>query len=259
MTPETPNTNRPYAPPSNIVAVLKRLRSRKLPERIDTDYVNDAGIPGGTTARTLSGLRFLGLIDEGGVPSEDLRAIQKSTDEEYKAILSDRVKAAYAEVFGVLDPAEDSQDKILNFFRRYEPASQRPRMVIFFLGMCRESGIATVDVPRQRAMGGQSSAISRSQPAAPRSQPLPKDIGGGDRRARTATAQEFPIHPALEGLMRSLPTPGEPLSPDRRDRWLAMAEATLIFTYPEERNEVEEANDGSFLCEAAGSPNGSGN
>ena len=256
MTPET-DTNRPYGPPSNIVAVLKRLRSRKLPERIDIEYITDAGIPGGTTPRTLSGLRFLGLVDEGGAPSEDLRAIQKSTDEEYLSIMSDRVKAAYSEVFDVLDPAEDSQEKILNFFRRYEPASQRPRMVIFFLGMCRESGIATLDVPRQRAMGGQSSASSRSQPA-PRSQPLPKDISGGDRRSRTVTAQEFPIHPALEGLMRSLPTPGEPLSPDRRDQWLAMAEATLIFTYPEERNEIEEANDGSFLCEAAGSPNGSG-
>ena len=33
--------NRPYAPPSNVVTVLQRLRSINLPDRIDTDYLRD--------------------------------------------------------------------------------------------------------------------------------------------------------------------------------------------------------------------------
>jgi hypothetical protein len=151
-----------------------------------------------------------------------------STDEEYAAILSGLVRQAYAEVFNVIDPAEDSQDRIVNVFRRYTPASQRDRMVIFFLGICREAGIRTLNVPRQRAMAGTRGApISRpaATVAAPRvkEKPRPIDISG--------------VPPALEGLVRSLPPQGTPLSAGRRQQWLKMAEATLAFVYPEEKEE----------------------
>ena len=57
-------TNRPYAPPSNVVSVLQRLRSRNLPDRINTDYLRDAGISEGTVSRALFALRFFSLVDE---------------------------------------------------------------------------------------------------------------------------------------------------------------------------------------------------
>lgn len=219
-------TNRPYAPPSNVVSVLQRLRSRNLPDRINTDYLRDSGISEGTVSRALFALRFLGLIDEGGLLTESLKSIHTATDEEYKAILSGLTKEAYKEVFSVIDPSQDSQDKILNVFRRYTPASQRMRMVIFFLGMCREAGIPTFDVPKARSMTERTVKTEPKKPSIRSS--ASKEMAKTDR-----TLVLTGVNPALEGLIRTLPEPGEALSKERREQWLTMAEATLSFLYPE--------------------------
>lgn len=220
--------NRPYPPPSNVITVLHRLRSRNLPERIDSEYMRDAGIPEGTISRTLFAMRFLGLLNEASGATEPLKSIHTSTDEEYQAILSGLIREAYREVFNVVDPAEDTQDKILNVFRRYTPASQRDRMVIFFLGMCREASIPTFDVPKVRAMGGAKPSRQQTERIAKKGAgTTPKGEGGGMR------PPVIGVDPALEGLVRSLPATGEPLSPERREQWLTMAEATLKFVYPE--------------------------
>jgi hypothetical protein len=166
-----------------------------------------------------------------------------STDEEYRSILAGLIREAYREVFDVVDPAKDPQERILNVFRRYTPASQRARMVIFFLGLCREAGIATLDVPRQRAMAG-----ARRTSTAPRWRSDGEMAVAG---APTSRGRERPmadghttgLPPALEGLVRSLPPPGTPLSKERRAQWIAMAEATLAFVYLEEDAATEEVTE----------------
>lgn len=176
-------SNRPYPPPSNVSSVLFRLRSRNVPDRIDAEYLRDVNIPDGTISRTLFGLRFLKLIDEGGLLTEAAKSIVVSTDEEYKATLSGLVKEAYAEVFKVVNPAEDPQDRILNVFRRYTPGSQRPRMVTFFLGMCSEAGIPTLDTPRGRSM---------NQPSRPKQQRAAKPSGIANR-SKSSPVQPIPV------------------------------------------------------------------
>jgi hypothetical protein len=222
-----------------MVALLQRLRARNLPERIDAEYLRDAGVSEGTISRTLFGLRLVGLITEEGEPTQALRSMHTSTDEEYRSILAGLIREAYREVFDVVDPAKDSQDRILNVFRRYTPASQRARMMIFFLGMCREAGIPTLDVPRQRVMAG-----ARRTTTAPR-QGSDGEVAvagalGSRVRERPMADGHTGLPPALEGLVRSLPTPGTPLSKERRAQWIAMAEATLAFVYPEEKAAAED-------------------
>jgi hypothetical protein len=225
------STNRPYTPPSNLISVLGRVRSRNLPERIDLDYLRDVGIPEGTVHRTFFALRFLKLVEESGELTEALKSIGSSTDEEYRAILSGLIRDAYSEVFNVIDPAENTQAEILNVFRRYTPGSQRQRMVIFFLGMCREAGIPTLDVPRQRAMGRPRETAERP---APHTRTGRASLRGTGALRTRGTAQPPDIPPALDGLVRSLPPAGTPLSAERRQQWLDMAKATLAFVYPEE-------------------------
>jgi hypothetical protein len=238
-------TNRPYTPPSNVISVLERVRSRNLPERIDLEYLRDAGIPEGTLHRTFFALRFLKLVEEAGDLTGALKAIGTSTDEEYRAILSGLIREAYAEVFNAIDPAEDSQEQILNVFRRYTPASQRKRMVIFFLGMCREAGIPALDVPRQRGMGRPR---GRAETPTPRTKTGKASLEGGAAVRARGSLRSPDIAPALEGLVRSLPAPGTPLSAERREQWVNMARATLAFVYPEETTSAatteEEQDDG---------------
>jgi len=232
MVIDTPETNRPYGPPSNVTAVLHRLRSRNLPDRVDAEYLRDAGVSEGTVGRTLFALRFLDLVADDGQPTQALRSIHTSTDEEYRTILSGLVREAYSDVFNVIDPAEDSQDRILNVFRRYTPASQRNRMVIFFLGMCTEAGIPTMDTPRQRVMREPRPAGART-PTQGRRQPLQRPHGGRRTTQPALPPPNTEIHPALLGLVQSLPTPGQPLSNERREHWIEMARATLTFVYPD--------------------------
>lgn len=227
--------NRPYAPPSNVTAVLGRLRSRNLPERIDIEYLRDANVPAGSLGRTIFALNFLGLVKDE-VPTAALRSIAKSTDEEYRGILSGLIREAYREVFESIDPAEDAQDRIVNFFRRYTPASQRARMVIFFLGMCREAGIPTLDTPRQRTSGVSNGAKApRAASHTPARQPAAASKSGQLRlRGEDRIVALGDIPPALAGLVRSLPPEGTPLSQNRREQWLIMARATLDFVYPDQ-------------------------
>lgn len=222
------STNRPYPPISNVTALLHRLRSRNLPDQINNEYLRDIGIPEGTIARTLYAMRFLKLINENSEPTEPLRSISVSTDEEYQAVLSGIVKEAYREVFNVIDPAEDTQDKIFNVFRRYTPASQRNRMVAFFLGICREAGIPTLTLQKGRSMSSVKAARQR--------QVTKKEVVITPQRGKkrlTYPQQTNGIDPAIQGLIQTLPMAGTQLSKERRDQWLAMAEATLKFVYPE--------------------------
>jgi hypothetical protein len=210
--------------------VLKRLQSRNMPERIDSEYLRDCGVPEGTLARTLFGLRFVGLITEAGAPTQELRAIGSATVEEYHSILSQLVRTAYADVFNVVDPTEDSQERIANVFRKYSPASQRTRMVVFFLGICREAGIPTLDTPRQRAMG--TGTVKPKAFIAPKPTMTGRGRIGGATETAFVPAGLSDIHPALIGVMRSLPAPGTPMTRESREQWLAMAGATLGFIYP---------------------------
>lgn len=165
------------------------------------------------------------------MPTEALQAIATSTDEEYQSNLQNLLRTSYAEVFEVLDPAQDAQDRFINFFRRYTPASQRKRMVTFFLGICRESGIQVLEAPKpkRRSASGKPRAKAKRKPTG--SQPRPA-VFQNDPVQRQSGSVPAPIRM----LMEALPPEGEPLSPARRDQWLALARQALAFVYPEGPN-----------------------
>lgn len=246
MDAEDQTANRPYAPPSNVTAVLKRVRSRNLPERVDIEYLRDSGVPDGSLGRAMFALNFLELVAHD-VPTPALRSIATSTDEEYKATLAGLIRKAYREVFDAIDPAEDSQDRIVNFFRRYTPASQRDRMVVFFLGMCREAGIPTLDVPRQRASGVSTGGKATRQTGHGTTRQSASTARSGQWRSKTddGNTRLSGIPPALELLVRSLPPEGTLMPEYKRRQWLEMARATLTYMYPEqeERGDIAEEAD----------------
>ena len=158
------------------------------------------------------------------------------TDEEYMSTLAELIRESYSDVFVSIDPSQDSQVNIVNFFRRYTPASQRSRMVIFFLGMCREAGIATLDVPRQRA--------SNASPGQGKAQRTPKPAGAKPARVREPITPSSPA-PALDGLIKSLPPVGEAFPGPRRQQWLAMVQATLAYLYPDEPTGEPDVDEGA--------------
>jgi hypothetical protein len=147
----TEDERRPYAPAANVLAVIERVRRLNLPQSVDTDFLRLADVPEGSLGRVAFALRFLGLTDANARPTDQLRAIARATEDEYRELLAGVVQAAYAVDFARVNPAEETQTKIVSAFQRYEPRSQTTRMVMLFLGLAKAAGIPVMEAPRDRA------------------------------------------------------------------------------------------------------------
>lgn len=169
---------RPYAATANVMAVLKRVRTRNLPERIGGEFYTLAGVSAAVHGRVTQALTFLDLIDESGYPQDSLRAMAQAPEAEFLELLGACVRERYAAEFQIIDPAQDSQPQILDAFRKYEPRSQTDRMVMLFLGLCREAGMKVKDVPRERQMASGGKA-SRTRPSTTPPRPAVQKRTGG--------------------------------------------------------------------------------
>ena len=149
---------RPYAPPANVLAFLQRLRRMNMPSTISRDLLKSIGISENIIPRVFATLRFLDLVTLTSEPSDVLRGLAGSTEDEYRQLLEKTVRWAYAEDFERINPGVDTQERVMNAFQRYMPRSQHNRQVMLFLGLCREAWIPTLDVPRRRGMLGRSTA-----------------------------------------------------------------------------------------------------
>jgi hypothetical protein len=179
--PDQPGPRRPYAASANVIAVLTRIRSRNLPVAVNNDFLRIANIGPAVFGRVTETLQFLRLIEQDGTPTEILRAIAAAPDAEYRNLLANAVRAAYSDDFQAVDPEHDTQQQIIEAFRRYEPRSQTHRMVMLFLGLAREAAIPVLEAPRERQMqapgrGPRSAGPARGpgrQPAPGRTQAAP--------------------------------------------------------------------------------------
>lgn len=141
---------RPYAPAANVLSVIDRARRLNLPPAVDTDFLRLADVPEGSLGRVAFAMRFLGLTEANERPTEQLRAIARATDEEYRELFAGIVRSAYAADFQRVNPGEETQAKIVSAFQRYEPRSQTTRMVMLFLGLAKAAGIPVLEAPRER-------------------------------------------------------------------------------------------------------------
>lgn len=176
----------PYAPPQNVLDVLRYVRKRKLPDVFDVNTVKSIGVPEGNVSRTLATFRFLHLIEEDGHSRDTFDRLARATDEEYPEQLAQAVREAYGTIFTYWEPAEDDNVRLNNLFRQhYNPQAQRTRMVTLFLALCREAGILI-------------GAAAESRPRARRVS-TPKDNGAkrtrDGRTAQAPVAEQPPLFP----------------------------------------------------------------
>jgi Family of unknown function (DUF5343) len=169
----------PYASVANVLRAIEHYRE-KMPPVFTKELLVRLGYPNAYAVRTLRALRLLDLIDDEGVPSDALRELRGATDDEFPARLEQVVRKAYGDMFEVVDPATDSRDAILKAFAFNEPAAQRDRMVVLFLGLCEAAGMLPAGkAPRKRGMRGSPATSNRSGTSngASRTKPNPKHEG----------------------------------------------------------------------------------
>lgn len=212
----------PYTPPATALAVIRRMHERGLPEVIDATALAVAGVPDSLHRRTMAALRFLGLVTEEDRRTELFTRLGRATTEEYPALLAEIIRAAYAPVFEFgIDPAQDSDQRIEDAFRRYEPSGQRVAMARLFRGLCVEAGLAPAPTePAARTQRAARPAAPRPRASAPRSSAgrgtaRPVDVPAIAAMVSDGREDLRPLHQMIDAL----PAEGW-WTPEKRERWL---------------------------------------
>ena len=212
----------PYVPAGTLSKFFDHIRYVRTPPEVDSGLLEDYGVSHSHSFALLSTLKFLGLIDGKGVPTQAFRDLQTGGDE-FRDALRRIVEQAYDDLFARLDVSRDTKDKIANYFaRNYSPATAE-RAARLFLDLCGEAGIQTASQPRKadapREPGQSRKPVSPKSGQEPRQpkvqtpQPDPGVDGEGvpriDIRINSqdlATMQPDQISAIFEGLARLAPT-----------------------------------------------------
>src|SRR5579883_1608005 len=157
----------PYAPGPNVLAVIRKSREGRLADPLTVPELARIGIPESNGPRTIQALKFLGLIDEDGHRSRNYERIRVASTQDYPGVLADILRAAYEDVFAVIDPAKATDIELHDAFRGFKPDSQTNRMVLLFTSLCKEAGLMAGGPPETRTRARKSSHSGKGNHAAP--------------------------------------------------------------------------------------------
>ena len=208
----------PYAPVASVLKVMHGMRDRGLPEVIGLSALDSLGIPTGNQPRTLAALKFLRLVSGSDRRTDLFERLGRVGRDEYPGVVEEVVRAAYARVFEIRDPAQDDINQITDAFRQYDPSRQRVRMVTLFMGLCREAEIITSEQSARRR-------TVPSQPAQRRQRAARANGTGGQRQAAASVSADLR---AIHAIVDQLPPEGW-WTKDRRERWLHMLEGAVDY------------------------------
>ncbi|MEI9992066.1 MAG: DUF5343 domain-containing protein [Rhizomicrobium sp.] len=235
----TADRSGPYAPPSAVLEIITRYRSRGLGTPITADVLGRVGITESLRPRTLYALQALDLIDESGAPTPTLESLRLAPQGEYQKRLAEWLNGAYADVLTIIDPATATDTQVRDAFRSYNPLGQQDRMVTLFCGLYAAAGIRPEKSPAPRTT---PTAKPRGRAVSTPAIKSSSFVAAG--REKSHIQSNMP--PALAGLMASIPQDGKGWTKATRDKFVALFGATLDFSIPIiTQAEADKENSGS--------------
>lgn len=171
----------PYGPAKGMLEGL-RLLQRTSPSIVDQELLRSQGIARGNEYKVIGALRYLGLIDEEGRPTERARLL-KARGAVQLLNLQQIVREAYPTLFRKLDLRSATRDDVYNHFLadlglQPEMAAKATR---FFLELARAAGFQ-VGVDRAEGHDERVTDLRR-----------PSDLAGASRRPRPNQARPAPV------------------------------------------------------------------
>lgn len=216
--------------------VVERHRSKGLPTPIDKEVLGRAGISDSLIPRTLQALQVLDLVGEDGGHTETLEALRLAAEGEYQQQLREWLNAAYADILQFVDPATDSEVKVRDAFRPFNPKGMQDRMVTLFIGLYAAAGVR-----QEKEKAKPNSSAPRSRPVRPTERKSAAQAPAGATPS-TGSWSNVDLPPAVLGLVKSLPANGEGWSKARRDRFVKTFEAVIDFCFPTIPDEAGNEN-----------------
>ncbi len=104
----------PYGPTKGMMQALQLMR-KGTPPRIDGNYLRLNKVAPGNEYKVIGALRFLGIIDDDGKPTEKSRLL-KTKGATFTVALQDIVRKAYKDVFQHFNGNKCSHEDIYNHF-----------------------------------------------------------------------------------------------------------------------------------------------
>jgi len=149
----------PYVPVTTLRSFLERIRWVTTPKKVDKKLLDDYGIPEPNKSALLSALKFLGLIEDNGIPTPLFRKLQSSGDE-FRSNLEEAVRKSYADLFVRFDVLKGDRERICNYFAtNYSPATAK-KATILFIDLCKEVGVLAGETEAEIAEVGVSGVKS---------------------------------------------------------------------------------------------------
>jgi hypothetical protein len=228
----------PYTAFQSIKTALGVLKEHGVPNRIDRSVWGNK-FSGAVVTQVLTSLRFLGLMSQEGVPADNLKPLANALEtDQWAPMLKKVIEKAYAPIFDLnLESATPSE-----FFEKFREAFKAEgetarKCVTFFLNAARDAGIPVSPYllsnakPRTnggaRRKGRAKRAVEDTAAREPVPVPPPPVAPGGD------------LHPFIQGLLKTLPSPETEWSLGEQAKWLKTAASIFGLIYKSEPGFVE--------------------
>ena len=110
------------------------------PSPIDIDLFKKLGMAKGKEGLAVHALKFIGVIGEDGVPTEEFDNLKK----DYQNTLKKLVHTSYAELFDLIPPKLANQSRLVNFFgTAVDTAEYQAKLFVWF---CKQADIEIPNV-----------------------------------------------------------------------------------------------------------------
>ena len=113
------------------------------PSPIDVSLLKKMGNSKGKEELAVKALRFLGIIDNAGVPTEEFDNLKK----DYRPTLRRLVQEKYSELLSLFPLAKVNQSRLVSYFG--EPEETAEYQAKFFVWLCQQAGIELPNVEKK--------------------------------------------------------------------------------------------------------------
>lgn len=229
----TSEQSAPYPAPGVFIPLLDRNRERGLPNPLTGEHLQRLGVSDSLVPRTLQAFKTLDLIEEDGRHTAILDRLRRAPEAEYGPLMAEWLKGAYAHALDVIDPAASDEVAIRDAFRHYNPISMQKRMVSLFIALFEAAGVrpAAVKAAAPKKVTPSPAGVARqSRPV--RGFRVVQPRGSVERGSVSGAPISSGLHPALAGLLASLPDSQQGWTQENRDRWYSAFGVVLDLAIP---------------------------
>jgi hypothetical protein len=221
-----------YASHTTYLSLMETLRGdgHELPDQIDRGSVLRT-MSGSAASAMIKTLEALGLVDGHRRPTTALRELlaYPQGSPQYKIQAKAVLQQAYPYLFsGDINLKTATTTQVQSAFREQGvTGSTVSKAIAFFLAAAKDADIEISKYVRTPPM---AETTTKKRNATSRSVVVDDDENEGE----VLELVQDDLHPALAGLLRTLPAPGQPMSAKDRQRFMTAFEAVLAFAHPAE-------------------------